>query len=229
MRQEWGEKEEESDSSAGRKCETICCWLHAVPPLPTFTFFLFFLPICPAVYGAQSVSVRELCIRTGDSSDANTIQNKRARPFLFQLICSFIFSYSHCRPLVLLQLLHYPSTHLRLFLCLLLNMQTWHTQMQQTHTRCTQPLWVGLSNGFWRFQFPLCHQRQKTLWAQLPLSHTHQTRPSKHTHIHTRKHGLEPIFGCNHKTHTQILAHLKPVWHVENHTIRVTQSDWEEH
>lgn len=60
MRQECTEKEEESDSSAGRKRETICCWLPAVPLLATLTFSPFFLFISPAACdGIQSVSVRK--------------------------------------------------------------------------------------------------------------------------------------------------------------------------
>lgn len=72
----------------------------------------------------------------------------------------------------------------------------------QIHT-CARCVWKGFFNGIWRFQFPLCHQRQKTLWAQLPLSHTHPDRTT-HTHTHT--------LTCNHRN-THIHAHLKLLWH----------------
>lgn len=72
------------------------------------------------------------------------------------------------------------------------------TQDTGTDTQHTHGLWKGLSNGIWRFQFPLCHQRQKTHWAQLPLSYTH---PDETTRTHTLGH----ILACNHRNkHTSM-------------------------
>lgn len=79
---------------------------------------------------------------------------------------------------------------------------TTQTRNIQIHT-CAHCVWKGFFNGIWRFQFPLCHQRQKTLWAQLPLSHTH---PDKTTHTHSQ------TLTCNHRN-THVHAHLKLLWH----------------
>lgn len=87
----------------------------------------------------------------------------------------------------------------------------------QIHT-CARCVWKGFFNGIWRFQFPLCHQRQKTLWAQLPLSHTHPDRTT-----HTLIPSLVII-----ETHTSMPT-LSCCDILENHTIRVAQVNCEEH
>ncbi len=135
-----------------------------------------------------------------------------------QLICDFIF-YIYTLHLPHARGYSYsftPHASFSLCLCHYTNTHTWHkhayTDTQQTHK--THTLWEGLSNGFWRFQFPLCHQRQKTLWAQLPLSHT----PDETACTHTRT--LGRIFTCNHR-------HAHTSMHTLSHcdAPRITQSE----
>lgn len=129
MRQECRVKEKESDSSAGRKHETICCWLPAVPPLSLLTFHLFFLPISPAVYeGTQSVSVREPVY-----TQSSTTQERFS--FSWFVTLYFIFtlpSYSFTE--VAFTPLHL-STHAFFCHCLSVTKQTCR---QETHTHNTQ-------------------------------------------------------------------------------------------
>lgn len=174
MRQERVEKEEESDSSAGRKRETICCWLPAVPLLATLTFPPFFLSISPAACnGIQSVSVRKPArtLRGGGSTytqageNFSLSANSKAK-FLFWRAIATLLALGTLPPPCLFTAKHADTAH---------------THPWSRHTKTWAPR-EALSNGFWRFQFPLCHQRQKTLWAQLPLSHTPDETSSTHTH-----------------------------------------------
>lgn len=173
---------EESDSSAGRKPETICCWLPAVPPTSLLTFLLFSLS-----FTLQSMKVLSHLL-SGSLHTPGTPHTCSTEPSL-QFICEFIFFIETLRsvPLLInLQLPCYPSC---LFLCDCTIVQTMQCMTQTSiyrYTPDTHTLWRGLSNGFWRFQFPLCHRRQKTLWAQLPLSHIQQTRQQPHSHTLTR-------------------------------------------
>lgn len=122
MRQECRVKEKESDSSAGRKRVTICCWLPAVPPLSQLTFPLFFLPISPAVYeGTQSVSVSQAY--TPGTPHTHRLRSKyntkQSRRIWFQLICDFIlyiytlsiYIYIYYYILLYTLYLHSPVTH----------------------------------------------------------------------------------------------------------------------
>lgn len=184
-------------------------------PLSLLTFPCLFLPISPVVY--------EGSLHTHTTTQTCT---KEARRFHFQLICLTL-----CFIFIILNTPHAS------FLSISLSLQkyadlthahahtfTINTQNTLTHTYI---LWEGLSNGFWRFQFPLCHQRQKTLWAQLPLSHTHTGWD--HVHAHTNMHEMDASSLVFIDRRTHIHAHLKPLWHAENHTIRVTQANWKEY
>lgn len=135
MRQESREKEKESDSSAGRKRETICYWLPAVPPLSPLTFPLFFLHISPAVYeGAQSVSVRALArTHRGLRWEQNKQASKKVSVSLnLRLYILYLSCPSSARSW--LQLRPYPRRTC-IFFSLSLNAPRWHTQTDSTNTQ----------------------------------------------------------------------------------------------
>lgn len=95
MRQEWREKEE-SDSSAGKKHETIWCWLPAVPPFSLHSPSSSLLPISPAVYeGIQSVSVREPAYaHWGQHTQAHSAKQKQATKTVSVNLWNYIFFYN---------------------------------------------------------------------------------------------------------------------------------------
>lgn len=150
---------EESDGSAGRKPSTICCLVPAVPPFSASLLSLFFPRFrptkCPRI---ESI----YCQISGDTRHRQ--DKSKPSPNLILFSRCYFFS------------LLFP------FECAAMQISRRHAnEYIQIHT-WAHCVWKGFFNGIWRFQFPLCHQRQKTLWAQLPLSHT---LPDRTTHTHS--------------------------------------------
>lgn len=119
---QWGR--EESDSSAGRKPETICCWLPAVPPphltahLPSLLSLLFTL---------QSMKVLSHLL-SGTLHTPGTPHTCSTEPSL-HFISEFIFFIEtlHSAPLLInLQLPRYPS-------CLSLSLSLYHCTNNAMH------------------------------------------------------------------------------------------------
>lgn len=137
------------------------------PSAVRYLLFLFSQPPASLSFSrfCPTTSHRTESIYSQISGDTRHRQNK-SKPSLNLIL------FSRC----------YFSSLLSPLECAAMQISRHHTNANtQIHTRA-HCVWKGFFNGIWRFQFPLCHQRQKTLWAQLPLSHTH---PDRTTPTHT--------------------------------------------